>query len=113
MMDPEGVFAGTDRGGESRADQIATGVPVVRGKYGWAKEPIGRLTSSECVFGAPKASDGPVIGRSTRPVPRDHMFNADLTDGYCNLRLSPQDGVELEFFVGTQIYLHLTLKCGP
>ena len=42
----------------------------------------------------------------------DHLFKADLTDGYYHLRLRPADGMRLSFFVGGEVFIPLCLNCG-
>lgn len=40
----------------------------------------------------------------------DHLFKADLTEGYYHLRLRSNDNLKLAFYVGTGIYVPLTIN---
>lgn len=42
----------------------------------------------------------------------DHLFKADLTNGYYHLRLRRVDGLRLAVFVDSEVFIPLCLNCG-
>lgn len=56
--------------------------------------------------------NGEAVGSGSRAETPDHLFKADLPDGYYHLRLRNRNRMRLAFFVGDRVLIPLNLKSG-